>query len=143
MVTPSYMLPRRTSPILSYHFSVLVAGILMWSIVFIREGHDLLGGFLFAVLLNMKHLFACLGPLYFVYLLRHHCRSSLNLSPCGYLLCPLLTFVSRQHGRKRSGAHVQGNARIVQLLYVGCPGCSCLCSLLWTLHPSRPTAAGL
>ncbi len=46
----------------------------MWSIALIREGHDLLGGLLFAVLLNMKHLFACLGPLYFVYLLRHYCR---------------------------------------------------------------------
>lgn len=34
----------------------------------------MLGGLVFAVLLNMKHLFACLSPLYFVYLLRHYCR---------------------------------------------------------------------
>jgi alpha-1,3-glucosyltransferase len=49
-------------------------------VVLIREGRDLLGGLLFAAMLNMKHLFACLAPLYFVYLLRHYCR-------CG---CPLL-----------------------------------------------------
>ena len=30
----------------------------------------------FAVLLNMKHLFAALAPLYFVFLLRHYCRQA-------------------------------------------------------------------
>lgn len=50
----------------------------MWSIVLIEEGHDLLGGILFAVLLNMKHLFAYAGPLYFVYLLRHFCCGTGN-----------------------------------------------------------------
>ncbi len=52
-------------------------GILLWSIGLIKEGHDLLGGLVFAVLLNMKHLFACLAPLYFVYLFRHYCRQVL------------------------------------------------------------------
>lgn len=32
----------------------------------------MLGGVLFAVLLNMKHLFAYLGPVYFVFLLKHY-----------------------------------------------------------------------
>ena len=50
------------------------AGILLWSIACIEEGRDVLAAALFALLLNMKHLFACLGPLYFVYLLRHYCR---------------------------------------------------------------------
>ena len=45
----------------------------------ILEGYDLLGGVLFAVLVNMKHLFASLGPLYFVYLFRHYCRQALDL----------------------------------------------------------------
>ncbi|BDA51372.1 probable dolichyl pyrophosphate Glc1Man9GlcNAc2 alpha-1,3- [Coccomyxa sp. Obi] len=57
-----------------FQYNGLLLGILLWSIALIREGHDLLGGLLFALLLNMKHLFACLGPLYFVYLLRHYCR---------------------------------------------------------------------
>lgn len=55
-------------------FCVCVTGILLWSLALVREGNDLAGGVLFAVLLNMKHLFACLAPVYFVYLLRHHCR---------------------------------------------------------------------
>lgn len=50
------------------------AGILLWSIALIQEGRDVAAAFMFAVLLNMKHLFAALAPLYLVYLLRHHCR---------------------------------------------------------------------
>ena len=53
----------------------------MWSLALVREGHDLAGGVLFAVLLNMKHLFACLAPVYFVYLLRHHCRRATAQKP--------------------------------------------------------------
>ena len=34
----------------------------------------LLGGVVFAVLVNMKHLFAALAPLYVVFLLRSYCR---------------------------------------------------------------------
>lgn len=44
----------------------------MWSVLMIEEQHYLLAGVLFAVLLNMKHLFAYLAPVYFVFLLRHH-----------------------------------------------------------------------
>ena len=39
----------------------------------IIEGRDLMAGILFAALVNMKHLFASLGPVYFVYLLRRYC----------------------------------------------------------------------
>lgn len=44
----------------------------MYSILFVEEGCYVLGGVLFAVLLNMKHLFAYLGPVYFVFLLKHY-----------------------------------------------------------------------
>lgn len=37
------------------------------------DGRDLSGGFMFAVLLCFKHLFAVAAPVYFVYLLRHYC----------------------------------------------------------------------
>ena len=50
------------------------AGLFLLSVALIARGRDLAGGVVFAVLLNMKHLFACAAPLYFVYLLRHHCR---------------------------------------------------------------------
>ncbi len=47
---------------------------LLWSLGCIMAGKELAGGILFAVLFNMKHLYAVLGPAYLVYLLRHHCR---------------------------------------------------------------------
>ncbi len=45
------------------------------------EGRDLAGAATFTVLVTMKHLFACLGPLYAVYLLRHYCRYDNPSSP--------------------------------------------------------------
>jgi hypothetical protein len=37
------------------------------------QGQVVLSGALFASLLMLKHLYLSLAPLYFVYLLRHHC----------------------------------------------------------------------
>ena len=68
------------NPAMLYHNQVpykaknCSAGILLWSIALIQEGRDVAAALCFAVLLNMKHLFAALAPLYFVYLLRHYCR---------------------------------------------------------------------
>ena len=58
----------------AYKTEFCSAGILLWSIALIQEGRDLAAALCFAVLLNMKHLFAALAPLYTVYLLRHSCR---------------------------------------------------------------------
>jgi hypothetical protein len=55
--------------------SFLVVGLLVFSILFIEEQQYVLGGVLFAVLLNMKHLFAYLAPVYFVFLLKHYVLS--------------------------------------------------------------------
>ena len=46
------------------------------------QGRCLEGAFLFAVLLNFKHLFLYIAPAYFVYLLKHYCfHSNKNNSP--------------------------------------------------------------
>lgn len=74
-----------------------VTGILVWSLALVRVGHDLAGGVLFAILLNMKHLFACLAPVYFVYLLRHHCRHALPhalIEDGVYGTCDILCYLS-------------------------------------------------
>lgn len=52
-------------------------GMLLLSISYLEEGRDLMGGFVFAVLLCLKHLFAVAAPVYFVYLFRHYCRGGL------------------------------------------------------------------
>ncbi|CAL1390472.1 unnamed protein product [Linum trigynum] len=60
-----------------FQYNGFLLGMLMLSISCLQDGRDLMGGFLFAVLLCFKHLFAVAGPVYFVYLLRHYCRGGL------------------------------------------------------------------
>ncbi|ESQ39100.1 hypothetical protein EUTSA_v10001410mg [Eutrema salsugineum] len=60
-----------------FQYNGFLLGWLLLSISFLQDGRDLLGGFLFAVLLCFKHLFAVAAPVYFVYLLRHYCWSGL------------------------------------------------------------------
>ncbi|GLU00343.1 hypothetical protein SLE2022_177200 [Rubroshorea leprosula] len=57
-----------------FQYNGFLLGWLLLSISFLVEGRDLMGGFLFAVLLCFKHLFAVAAPVYFIYLLRHYCR---------------------------------------------------------------------
>ncbi|CAA0842461.1 Probable dolichyl pyrophosphate Glc1Man9GlcNAc2 alpha-1-3-glucosyltransferase [Striga hermonthica] len=59
---------------LHFQYNGFLLGMLLLSISFLEEGRDLLGGFVFAVLLCFKHLFAVAAPVYFVYLFRHYCR---------------------------------------------------------------------
>jgi alpha-1,3-glucosyltransferase len=56
-----------------FQYNGFLIGLLMMSISYLMEGRDLMGGFIFAVLLCFKHLFAVAAPVYFVYLLRHYC----------------------------------------------------------------------
>ncbi|KAF8065603.1 dolichyl pyrophosphate alpha-1 [Scenedesmus sp. PABB004] len=58
-------------------------GVLMWSLLALEAGRPLLGGLLFAALLNLKHLFAFMAPPYFVYLLRHHVLDDTAAGPAG------------------------------------------------------------
>lgn len=57
-----------------FQYNGFLLGFLLISLSFLEEGKDLNGGFIFAVLLCFKHLFAVAAPVYFVYLLRHYCR---------------------------------------------------------------------
>eukprot|EP00803_Ostreobium_quekettii_P008091 evm.model.scf_960EXC.4 EVM.evm.TU.scf_960EXC.4 scf_960EXC:39858-48071(+) len=59
-----------------FQYNGLLIGLQLWSVLLIQDGHNLLGGCLFAWLLCMKHLFLFAAPVYFVYLLRSHCRGA-------------------------------------------------------------------
>lgn len=54
---------------LHFQYNGFLLGILLISVSALEEGKDLIGGFVFAVLLCFKHLFAVAAPVYFVYLL--------------------------------------------------------------------------
>ncbi|KAF8895921.1 glycosyltransferase family 57 protein [Mucidula mucida] len=56
-----------------FQYNGFMFGILLWSILMARNGHKLLSGILFAVLLNFKHIYMYLAPAYFIYLLRAFC----------------------------------------------------------------------
>jgi alpha-1,3-glucosyltransferase len=57
-------------------FCCLLPGLLLYSILMVEQQQDLAAGALFALLLNLKHLFAYVAPVYFVYLLRHYCMGA-------------------------------------------------------------------
>lgn len=58
---------------LHFQYNGFLFGWLLLSISFLAQGRDVMGGFLFAVLLCFKHLFAVAAPVYFIYLFRHYC----------------------------------------------------------------------
>lgn len=57
-----------------FQYNGFLLGVLLISLSYLEDGNDLAGGFVFAILLCLKHLFAVAAPVYFVYLLRHYCR---------------------------------------------------------------------
>ncbi|KAG8996199.1 glycosyl transferase [Tulasnella sp. 427] len=58
-----------------FQYNGFMFGILLWSILMAKEGNKLASGFLFAVLLNFKHIYMYLAPAYFIYLLRSFCMT--------------------------------------------------------------------
>ncbi|KAI6034248.1 glycosyltransferase family 57 protein, partial [Pisolithus microcarpus] len=58
-----------------FQYNGFLFAILLWSILMARAGKNLYSGVLFAVLLNFKHIYMYLAPVYFVYLLRSYCMS--------------------------------------------------------------------
>ncbi|PIA55974.1 hypothetical protein AQUCO_00700352v1 [Aquilegia coerulea] len=65
-----------------FQYNGFLLGVLLISLSFLEEEKDLMGGFVFAILLCLKHLFAVAAPVYFVYLLRHYCRGGF-VKGCG------------------------------------------------------------
>ncbi|KAK7208318.1 family 57 glycosyltransferase [Myxozyma melibiosi] len=62
-----------------FQYNAMLFGLLIFSIVKIKQGKLLMGGILFAVLLCFKHIFLYLSPAYFVFLLRAYCLDISNL----------------------------------------------------------------
>jgi alpha-1,3-glucosyltransferase len=56
-----------------FQYNGMLLGLLILSVAYIREGKDVKGAFVYAVLIMMKHIYLYVAPLYFVYLLRHYC----------------------------------------------------------------------
>lgn len=56
-----------------FQYNGLLLGLLVLSATKLREKKDVEGALLYAVLLLFKHIYLYVAPLYFVYLLGHHC----------------------------------------------------------------------
>ncbi|RHZ09854.1 hypothetical protein DYB26_008889, partial [Aphanomyces astaci] len=58
-----------------FQYNGVLLGLLILSVAYIREGEDVKGAFVYAVLLMMKHIYLYVALLYFVYLFGHYCFS--------------------------------------------------------------------
>lgn len=56
-----------------FQYNGMLLGLLLWSVLSVERDNVLLAATCFAILLNLKHLFAYAAPVYFVYMLRHYC----------------------------------------------------------------------
>jgi len=63
-----------------FQYNGFLFGVLLLSISCLMEESFLLGGFWFAVLLNLKHIYVYVAPAYFIYLLRSYCFTSRSKS---------------------------------------------------------------
>lgn len=63
-----------------FQYNGMLLGVLILSATKFRQKKDLQGALLYAVLLMLKHIYLYVAPLYFVYLLGHHCYVTTPLS---------------------------------------------------------------
>eukprot|EP01104_Vermistella_antarctica_P013236 TRINITY_DN3977_c0_g1_i5.p1 TRINITY_DN3977_c0_g1~~TRINITY_DN3977_c0_g1_i5.p1 ORF type:complete len:505 (+),score=79.54 TRINITY_DN3977_c0_g1_i5:385-1899(+) len=56
-----------------FQYNGFLLGLLIFSFGCVRRGYDVLASVQFMVVVNFKHLYACLGPLYAVYMIKHYC----------------------------------------------------------------------
>ncbi|KAI3428699.1 hypothetical protein D9Q98_007523 [Chlorella vulgaris] len=68
-----------------FQYNGMLLGIFVLSLVAAAEERHLLAALLFAVLLNLKHIFLYAAPAFFIYLLRRYCRGPQALLRFGSL----------------------------------------------------------
>lgn len=61
-----------------FQYNGFLFGVLFLSVAKVFQSNYLFAGFLFACLLNLKHIFLCLAPVYFVFILLHYCFQTVN-----------------------------------------------------------------
>lgn len=71
-----------------FQYNGMLLGLLILSATKLREKKDLQGALLYAVLLMFKHIYLYVAPLYFVYLLGHHCYVTVPNSSTAVLNSP-------------------------------------------------------
>ncbi|DAZ93057.1 TPA: hypothetical protein N0F65_009731 [Lagenidium giganteum] len=64
-----------------FQYNGMLLGLLILSATKFRQKKDLQGAALYAALLMFKHIYLYVAPLYFVYLLGHHCYTSATKTP--------------------------------------------------------------
>lgn len=63
-----------------FQYNGFLFGVMLLSLARILQGRNLEAAFWFAVLLNLKHIYAYTAPAYFIYLLKHHCFKKVSLA---------------------------------------------------------------
>jgi alpha-1,3-glucosyltransferase len=56
-----------------FQYNGFLFGLFIYSIAYLLQGEEIKGAFIFAALLNFKHIFLYVAPIYFVYLLKYYC----------------------------------------------------------------------
>ncbi|VDD76282.1 unnamed protein product [Mesocestoides corti] len=72
---------RTSTQDVHFQYNGFLFGVLFLSILKVFQGSFLWGGFWFAVLLNLKHTFLYLAPVYFLIILLHYCLTKDNQPP--------------------------------------------------------------
>ena len=56
-----------------FQYNGFMLGMLVWSAGLLRQGHILKAAIMYTVVLNFKHIFIYVAPVYFVHLLADYC----------------------------------------------------------------------
>ena len=59
-----------------FQYNGVMLGLLVYSLALVQQGRFVFGGMVYAALLNMKHIFIYVAPVFFIYLLSEKCFSA-------------------------------------------------------------------